>query len=32
MPLQSTVTDVRGWADELDAVGARLARYFPVSV
>jgi SRSO17 transposase len=31
MPLQSTVTDVRGWADELDAVAARLARYFPRS-
>jgi SRSO17 transposase len=31
MPTQLTVTDVRGWADELDAVGARLARHFPRS-
>jgi SRSO17 transposase len=31
MPTQPTVTDVRGWADELDAVGARLAHHFPRS-
>jgi SRSO17 transposase len=28
MPTQPTVTDVRGWAEELDAVGARLASQF----
>ena len=31
MPTQPTVTDVRGWADELEAVGGRLARRFPRS-
>src|SRR4051812_22263975 len=28
MPAQPTATDVRRWAGELDAVGARLARHF----
>jgi SRSO17 transposase len=28
MPAQPTATDVRRWADELDAVGTRLARHF----
>jgi SRSO17 transposase len=28
MPAQPTATDVRAWADELDAVGQRLARHF----
>ncbi len=28
MPTQPTVTDVHSWADELDAVGARLASQF----
>ena len=28
MPAQPTATDVRDWADELDAVGRRLARRF----
>ena len=31
MPAQPTVTDVRGWARELDAVAERLARRFPRS-
>jgi hypothetical protein len=31
MPAQPRVTDVRGWAQELDAVGERLARRFPCS-
>jgi SRSO17 transposase len=31
MSAQPTVTDVRGWAQELDAVGERLARRFPRS-
>jgi SRSO17 transposase len=28
MPAQPTATDVRDWADELDALGQRLARHF----
>jgi SRSO17 transposase len=31
MAMQPTVADVRGWADELEAVGRRLARRFPRS-
>jgi SRSO17 transposase len=31
MPAQPTVPDVRDWARELDAIGARLARHFPRS-
>jgi SRSO17 transposase len=31
MPTQLTVTDIRAWPDEVDAVGHRLARRFPRS-
>jgi SRSO17 transposase len=31
MPVHPTVTDVRDWADELEAMGKRLARRFPRS-
>ena len=31
MAMQPTAADVRGWADELEAVGRRLARRFPRS-